>query len=183
MFRMQNILKRVAVAAIALSGTLLGVSNGPAQAATNPSWYIRLKVDDYTNNWKFDGTLLGQQVGARTDWDSQDLPAMAPFSSPYLYLTFPRPTWGAKSGDYTSDFRPAIVRLKGDWPFELRASQIGTVVYLRRDGDPTILSRSLFIDSATGLMIRGDDPRWTAKGIPLKVTKTSQKYIWRYLGP
>lgn len=180
---------------LALGGLLalgcLGLPNGsapraapaPAPAPSNASWFVRLKVDDYASRWKFDGTLLGQQPGAAVDWDPQDLPAMPPFSPPYLFLTFPRPTWGQKAGDYTSDFRPAAVLTRGDWPFELRASKIGSTVHLRRDGDAAILRRSLLIDVDSGAQIKGDDPRWSGNGLSVNVDKNVKKYIWRYLGP
>lgn len=183
MLRTQHLLNRIAVGLVALSATFVAIGTTPSQAASDPSWYIRLKVDNYANKWSYDGALFGQQPGAKTTWDAQDLPAMAPFSSPYLYLTFPRPTWGAKAGDYATEFRPSVARTAGDWPFELRASNVGTTVYLRRDGDTAILKRSLLIESATGKAVSGIDPRWSGQGIPIKITATAQKYIWRYLGP
>jgi len=165
--------------------SLLASNASPASrsAALTSSWFVRLEVDDYEKGWKHHTTLLGQQAGASYVWDPQDLPAMPPFGSPYLYLTLPRPNWGAKAGDYATDFRPAGALTAGEWPFELRASEVGSTVYLRREGDAAILRRSLLVNTATGATIRGDDPRWSGNGVPVRVAKTTQKFVWRYLGP
>ena len=155
-----------------------GVKVKPADPAI---WALRLKADDYANGWKFNNAMVGQQTGALAGYDAQDLKTMAPFASPYLYITFPRPSWGANAGDYASDFRPSGVLTAGDWPFELRASKLGTTVYLRREGDAAILKRSQLINVASGTVIRGDDARWQGNGVPVTITSTAQKFIWRYL--
>lgn len=182
---MQKFLPRCALLSLAALVTV-GLQNAAQSAPTAPapgSWFVRLKVDDYAKGWKFNATVLGQQPRAAIAWDPQDLPTMAPFSSPYLYLTFPRPNWGAKAGDYTSDFRPAGRLISGDWPFELRASQIGSTVYLRYEGDPEIIKRSQLIDAATGKAISPASQIWTSQGLAIKVNATVTKFIWRYLGP
>ena len=167
----------IATAADAVTATPVATGSDPA------AWHVRLMASDPANGWTFEGIFLGQQPLAATTWDPQDMRGMAPFSSPYMLLTFPRANWGTRAGDYASDFRPTGALRADDWPFELRASQVGSTVYLRREGDDPILARSQLINAATGEVIAGDDPRWSAEGIPVTTTSTVQKFVWRYLGP
>jgi hypothetical protein len=167
----------IATAADAVTATPVATGSDPA------AWHVRLMASDPANGWTFEGIFLGQQPLAATTWDPQDMRGMAPFSSPYMLLTFPRANWGTRAGDYASDFRPTGALRADDWPFELRASQVGSTVYLRREGDDPILARSQLINVATGEVIAGDDPRWSAEGIPVTTTSTVQKFVWRYLGP
>ena len=160
-----------------------GQGSGGRQAVTGKApanWNIRLLVDDYSTGWKHHSTLLGLASGAQIGFDANDLPAMPPFSTPYLYLAFPHNDWGAKAGDYATDFRPNQ-RGTHEWAFELRANPIGHTVYLRWLGPIDALKNSQLIDVATGKIVAPADPALVSAGIPIKVTSNVMQFKWRYV--
>jgi len=150
--------------------------------ATASDWQVRLKLDNHTTGWRDHGNQLGQWRRAKSGADALDVPELAPFAKPYLTLVFPHSNWGAKAGDYTTDFRPFSTRTT-DWSFEVRADPAGAVVFLSWDGDPAILARSRLIDRQTGQVIQPAATRWAKKGYPITLKNPVQRYVWRYLGP
>jgi len=151
-----------------------------ASLAAVPDWYVRLTVDNPATGWKDHNTVLGQRQGARAGFDPTDLIEMAPFASPYLTLVLPHPEWGAKAGDYASDFRPADGQ-PATWTLELRADPVGSQVVLHWAGDPAILQRSELIDSQTRRTIVPTDPNYR-DGYPVTLTGKTRRFVWRYLG-
>ncbi len=154
----------------------------PAAADTLPNggWYVRLSVENPQAGFKDSNNLLGQLLDAKDGYDSNDLAELKPFAAPYLTLVFPHPEWGAQAGDYASDYRPA----QGgptSWNFEIRADQPGAQVWLRWQGDPKILARSLLLDADNKLLISPTNPRY-ANGLAVSMTGKTRRFTWRYLG-
>jgi hypothetical protein len=156
------------------------------------AWYVRLKVDQPATRFKDYNTFLGQLLGAKNDYDPQDLVELPPFSSPYLTLVFPHPEWGGKAGDYGSDFRPATaaraITVAKHWAFppatwrlELRADPGTGLVLLTWEGEPRILKRSRLRDLQTGQVIDPSNPRFAA-GYPLRLTGKVRGLAWEFLG-
>jgi hypothetical protein len=98
------------------SGGDRGVENLPR------GWHVRLTAA--SGDSSDPGNLLGMLEGARPGYDGNDLEEMAPISDDFLTVVFPHPEWGARAGDYTTDFRP-LVAPSGQglvrWAFEVRS--------------------------------------------------------------
>jgi hypothetical protein len=153
----------------------------PAQAADG-EWQIKLKVDNKVTAWKDHSNLLGQKLTAKPRADAHDLSEMPPFATPYLSLVFPHPNWGAKAGDYATDFRPGQGLKPTNWTFELRGSPTGQKLVLSWEGDAAILKRSRLVDLQTGKTIKPATRTYVQKGYTLILKRPVQRYIWRYLG-
>ena len=166
----------------ATAASVPAVSNNVnPQPLPDPSdWYIRLKVDNPVTGWKDHGALLGQLTDAALGFDKHDVVKMAPFTAPYLTLVFPHPDWGVKAADYASDFH-LVTNTVDSWRFEVRASPVGSIVFLSWEGDPALLSRSQLLEVATGKVINPTDPAWTAKGYPVTLNAPAQSYVWTVL--
>jgi len=160
--------------AIALGAVLCA---GVAQAAT-PGWFIRLKLDNDAKGFRHHSSMIGQLPNARAGFDANDLRSFPPFSAPFLFIAFPQPTWGARAGDYTTDFRP-LSDPAPTWTFDVRGNPVGDTVYLRWEGDPAALKASTLTNLATGQTINVSDPRFMTAGVPIKLTSASQRYVWR----
>ena len=100
----------------------------------------------------------------------------APYAAPYLILVFPHLEWVTHAGD----FHRFNLKVQ-TWNFEVRAKPIGSKVFLSWEGSPALLKRSRLIEIATGKIILPSDPRWKAKGYPIKLTNAVQKYTWKVL--
>ncbi len=150
-----------------------------AAAAEGDPWQIRLRVENPKTGAKA-RALLGQRSTAETGYDPADLSAMASFASPYLTLVFPQPGWGARKGDYASDFRPAV-GWPDTWTLELRTDPVGAKAVLRWEGSPAILARSRLIDGQTGRVIDPTNPAYV-NGYPLTLTAKVRRLTWQYLG-
>ena len=99
--------------------------------------------------------MLGLLPDSTRGYDSHDLPELAPFGNSYLTIVFPRHAWGAKSGDYTSEFR----KLRGNrwverWLFNVRSSDPNAQVTLRWEGDPQRILQAELTDRETGEVVR-----------------------------
>lgn len=157
--------------------------NSPqAMAPMSSKWDVSLKLLNQATSWKSGTVKLGQMELAQPGYDIHDVSKLPPFGTPYLSLVFPHPDWGPKAGDYATDYRPAVIRQRQDWSFEVRADPLGGVVFLSWEGDAKILKRSRLIDVQTGKTIQPAAGKWTKKGYPIKLKKAVQRYVWRYLG-
>ena len=154
----------------------------PQMLANANDWYIRLKVDNPVTGWSDHNSLLGELMDANIGFDPHDVQEMAPYAAPYLTLVFPKPEWDVNAGDYASDFHRFNLKVQ-TWNFEVRAKPIGSKVFLSWEGSPALLKRSRLIEIATGKIILPSDPRWKAKGYPIKLTNAVQKYTWKVLTP
>lgn len=106
-------------------------------------WYVRLSVEEPTLGLRDRNNVLGQLEDAAVGYDRYDLPELAPAYQPYLTVVFPHPDWGAKAGDYASDYRPTNRGLPAaSWRFEIR-SDVARTVRLRWEGPAAILSPGL----------------------------------------
>ncbi|MBK1644078.1 hypothetical protein CKO25_05310 [Thiocapsa imhoffii] len=155
-------------------------------------WFVRLKVDEPATGFKDHNNVLGQLLTALDGPDQHDLIELPPYAAPWLTLVFPRPAWGARAGDYASDFR-AAQRLgprgrvlpglpAGDWPFEIRADRPGGQVVLRWEGDAAVLGRSRLIDHRTRQIINPTAKQFATNGYPVTLTTGSHAFTWRFLG-
>jgi hypothetical protein len=82
-------------------------------------WYVRLIAAAPAERLKDSGHVLGQLRSSEQRYDAHDLEALAPSHTPYLTIVFPHWNWGAKAGDYASDYHP--VKPGADtWEFEVR---------------------------------------------------------------
>lgn len=159
--------------------------------AEGREWYVRLLVDEQATGYQDHNSVLGQLLNAQAGYDPQDLLELPPFGTPYLTLVFPHPEWGARAGDYASDFRPAQRldrrgrplrgRPAADWAFEIRSDRPGTQVILRWEGDPAILQRTRLIDRTSGKTINPTAKAY-ANGYPVTLTKGTRAFTWRFLG-
>ena len=152
----------------------------PQMLANANDWYIRLKVDNPVTGWSDHNSLLGELMDANIGFDPHDVQEMSPYAAPYLTLVFPKPEWDVNAGDYASDFHRFNLKVQ-TWNFEVRAKPIGSKVFLSWEGSPALLKRSRLIEIATGKIILPSDPRWKAKGYPIKLTNAVQKYTWKVL--
>lgn len=154
-------------------------------------WSLRLGVDEPATGLKDHHNFLGQRLTALAGHDSADLIELPPYASPYLTLAFPHPEWGARAGDYATDFRPAQAPNRGgkvrgglpaaDWNFTIRADRPGADVVLRWKGPPEILARSRLIDRATGRTLNPNAASY-ADGYAVTLTNGSRNFTWRFLG-
>lgn len=159
--------------------------------AEGREWYVSLRVDEPATGYQDHNSVLGQLLNAQAGYDPQDLLELPPFGTPYLTLVFPHPEWGARAGDYASDFRPAQRldrrgrplpgRPAADWAFEIRSDRPGTQVILRWEGDPTLLQRTRLIDRTSGRTINPTAKAY-ANGYPVTLTKGTRAFTWRFLG-
>lgn len=162
------------------SGSLLsGLIATPAHAAASGNWKVKLSAKSPDRGTQATA-VLGQFAGSLELRDRGDLVAMPPFAAPNLSVVFPRTDWGAASGDYAGDFRPAK-GIPRQWPFEVRADKAGGTVVLTWQGSRDVLSRSRLIDAGTGQTI---DPRSAqyANGYSFTMTSTVRRMTWSYLG-
>ena len=82
-------------------------------------WYIRLIVEDVTNDLKSTSTQLGQ-IETNNAIQDYTLKAIAPFSAPYLDVVFVDPN-GVDAGSYKSSFH--ISSTDADmWTFTIKSS-------------------------------------------------------------
>ncbi len=129
---------------------------GPAApgAETLPEgWYIRLVAESGT--LRDAANVLGVLPGSSRHYDPRDLEELAPFGNTYLTIVFPKPDWGPRAGDYSSDFR----RLRaGRWlerfQFEVRSSDPSADVTVRWEGLATHIRNSDLRDDLTGEKFR-----------------------------
>lgn len=177
---MQQRARRIVLASLLATGALAGAAD--AQTAAS-GWNVLLKVDNPATGWKQRSTRLGLAPDATAGFDRYDLPAMTPFSSPYLYLAFPHPEWGAKAGNYATDFRPlksAFDSSATSWKFDLHSSPASGTVYVSWEGDPAVLQRSTITDTQTGIVYKASDPALGGRGIQVAVTAETRSFVWTY---
>jgi hypothetical protein len=155
-------------------------------------WYVLLSVAEPATGYRDDNSVLGQLLTAHDAYDPSDLIELRPFSTPFLTLVFPRPTWGERAGDYSSDFRraqrlnargrPVAGLPPGAWPFEIRVDRPGTKVVLRWAGEAGILRQSRLIDHTTGKTINPTARAYATTGYPVTLTTGTRAFTWRFLG-
>lgn len=171
---------------VAVAGLLaLGAASSAAQAqAPSPAttgWNVLLKVFNPATGAQQRSARFGQMPGAAIGYDALDLPSKTPFSTPYLYISFPHTDWGAKAGYYATDFR-AIQATRGmttSYRFYVYANPSGDTVRLSWEGDPQILQRSLLREESTGRIYQASDPA-LAGGINVTTSGERQLFVWVY---
>lgn len=181
---------RPSVAALGLGIVLAFVAAADAQSPARPAvsaaqhdWNVLLKVRNEANGWFQASTRLGQMTAiAAPGFNPNDLPSLAPFSTPYLYISFPHPEWGAQAGDYATDFRPFSATEAQSWTFQINANPTGGVVTLSWEADPAILARSTLTDVANNATINLGDAAY-AGGVPVNISAATQAYVWTYTPP
>lgn len=159
--------------------------------AEGREWRVRLKLDQPATGFTDHYNQLGQRLDAKSDYDPADLIEMPPFAAPWLTLVFPHPEWGARAGDYATDFRsaqrlnprgkPVAGLPAATWNFEIRADQPGGEVVLTWEGPAAILARSRLRDRDTGKII-APSGRGAAQGYRLKLTTKVRRLTWQFLG-
>ena len=158
----------------------LGIFVTSAHAQEPPKgWRVKLRAENAARGTMAQA-VLGQFPGSLAGYDGADLTALAPFAAPHLSVVFPRRDWSAKAGDYATDFRPFDGQ-PGTWQIEVRADAPGQQVVLRWEGDPSILNRSVLIDTAAGRTILPADPL-NANGYAMTLTTQTRRLTWQYLG-
>lgn len=176
----KGVVQRVAELFHAATQVIGDILFPPAAAQTAPtSWKVTLRVEDPAKGFKA-SAVLGKFPGSQAQFDPNDLSAMAPFARPWLTLVFPRTNWGARSGDYSGDFRP-VDAAAAQWPLEVRADRAGGQLVLKWEGDPAILRRSRLKDNLTGRVIDLTAPAF-ANGYPLTLNTATRQLTWEYLG-
>jgi hypothetical protein len=97
---------------------LAGRQSGSGQLLPG-EWYVRLVAAAPAEGLKDGSHVLGQLRSSQQGYDAHDLQTMVPSHTPYLAIVFPHRNWGAKAGDYASDYHP--VQAGADrWDFEVR---------------------------------------------------------------
>lgn len=186
--------RRIVLAGLLATGALAGAAHaqstggGSFAGGVRPQpvaagWNVLLKVENPATGWKQRSVRLGLMPDAAVGYDRHDLPAMAPFSAPYLYIAFPHPEWGAKAGTYATDFRQPQSTFGANatsWKFDLHASPASGTVYLGWEGDPAVLQRSTVTDTVTGRVYKAADPALGTRGIAVAVTAETRSFIWTF---
>jgi hypothetical protein len=153
-------------------GFVLCLTTVVSNAAPN-GWFIRLTAEAPAEKLSDPGNVLGLLNDSANTYDSHDLIEIPPFGTPYLTLVFPHPNWGAKAGDYTTDFQKQD-RRPHTWTFELRSDKTARNVTLRWEGDAAKLKKSILKDVKTGKIysIR------TLQHLTFTVGATKRLFVW-----
>ena len=133
---------------------------------TAANWFVRLIAE--SGSLKDSHNVLGQLSDSVVEYDSHDLPELSPFSAPYLSIVFPRPDWGERSGDYTSDFHSQQTKIKDEWYFEVLSSDPEATVTLTWEGEESLLEKALLVDAEPGkrfLIKRGESYTFAMEGV------------------
>jgi len=158
------------------------------------AWSVRLRVEEISLEPNGAELVFGQLADAQVGYDSYDLLDLPPEqgppdlaaddSAPSLSVVFPHQDWGARAGDYASDYRPTHRGLPAaSWRFEIRTNEPGRLVQLRLEGPPAILSRSTLLDEDTGARYPASDPHFLQKeGVPITLHRAVSHFTWRYTG-
>lgn len=158
------------------------------------AWSVRLRVEEISLEPNGAELVFGQLADAQVGYDSYDLLDLPPEqdppdlaaddSAPSLSVVFPHPDWGARAGDYASDYRPTNRGLPAaSWRFEIRTNEPGRLVQLRLEGPPAILSRSTLFDEDTGTRYPASDPHFLQEeGVPITLHRAVSHFTWRYTG-
>lgn len=110
-------------------------------------WYLRLIAE--AGALRDEGNVLGRLPDSAAGYDRHDLPELAPFGSRFLSIVFPHPEWGARAGDYTSDFRSLNGRGAPRWDFDVLSGDVDEVTLRWQDPEERGL-RLRLLDHATG---------------------------------
>ncbi len=118
--------------------------HGPEQG-----WWVRLTAS--ADGMVDPGNVLGQLPDSATGYDAHDLIELPPIGERYLTVVFPHGDWGARSGDYSTDFH-ALGRgsHRDSWPLEVWASAGVEQVTLTWEGPEELLERSFLVDEVSG---------------------------------
>jgi len=97
-----------------------------AEEENAKEWYVRLVVEDTTNNLRTSDTQLGQLE--TLDVNKHALQAISPFTSTYLDVAFVNPA-GVDAGEYKSEFH---ISTKGtdEWEFTVKSSDSSAMLIL-----------------------------------------------------
>ncbi len=153
-------LDRRSTPVVPFSEVLVGLPEGGGTAivadveleTVPPGWFIRLTAK--SGSLKDSGSVFGQLSDSVERYDSHDLIKLPPFGNESLEVVFPKNHWGARSGDYASDFRSLNRSEKRyKWFFDVR-SAVGIEVTLTWDGPPDRISRGRLFDMTTGKRVR-----------------------------
>lgn len=171
-----------AVAALA-SAAWAQTPGRPVGSAVQFDWSVLLKARNDSTGLSHASTRLGEMAAvSAAGYNANDLPAPAPSSTPYLYISFPHPEWGANAGAYATDFRPVSATQAQSWTFQLNANPPGGVATLSWEGDARILAGSTLTDVANKKTINVSDPAHAA-GVTVNVRSAAQTYVWTYTPP
>lgn len=99
--------------------------------AVSKEWYIRLVIEDLSNNLKTASTQLGQVDSSRAIEDF-NLKALKPFGSSYVDVVFKNPL-GMKAGEYKSDFH-LVDNTVDSWSFTVKSHDINAMMVLGYKG-------------------------------------------------
>lgn len=90
-------------------------------------WYIRIVVEDTTNNLKSTSAQIGQ-IDADNTLQDYALKAISPFSAPYLDVLFVNPV-GLDTGSYKSEFHLSSTN-EDTWEFTVKSSDTSATMIL-----------------------------------------------------
>ncbi len=116
-------------------------------------WYVRLIAE--SDSMIDPGNVFGQLPDSVDSYDPHDLIELDPIGERYLTVVFPHDEWGARSGDYSTDFRALLHDAnRHSWSFEVWASPDVQRVTLRWEGPSEVLRASVVVDELTGRRIQ-----------------------------
>ncbi|MGJ0507317.1 MAG: hypothetical protein ACR652_09305 [Methylocystis sp.] len=67
-------------------------------------------------------------------------------TSNFLYVTIPHPDWGAKAGDYVSDYRTPSATGVSAWSFVIHSDLVGATVRIRMQTDKQTFANCVLND-------------------------------------
>ena len=112
-------------------------------------WYTQLVADAPAAGLKTGKAALGQLNSSLPGFDSHDLPALAPTFTPNLTIAFSHSDWGAKTGDYGTDFH--TVHAGSDtWTFQVRSDVPGRRVILSWTNTGAAPQNMSLLDATSG---------------------------------
>jgi hypothetical protein len=167
---MKNIVVKTSMAAL----LCLALSLTATLAIAAPTgWFIRVIAENTAEKLSDPSNVLGLMSDSINTYDSHDLIEMAPFGTPYLTLVFPHPEWGAKAGDYTTEFQ-AQNKLTHIWNFEVRSDKTTRNVTLRWEGDKAKLLKSTLRDVKTSKTYNIG----ATKNLTFTMGATKRLFVW-----
>ncbi len=104
-------------------------------------WYMMLSVEAPEAGLADRGGVTGQVAGSSPGYDMRDIPELPPYSRPFLTLGFPHQDWGARAGDYDTDFHGTGTDRADVWDFTIRSDAPDRTLTLR--WGPVFMIRSL----------------------------------------
>lgn len=156
------------------------------------AWNVQLFAEEASLGLRNDDALFGQLDDAQVGYDDYDLrvppadqgpPDLPTDPAAVLNVVFPHSDWGARAGDYVTDYRPTNRGAPAaSWRFEIRTDIPGRVVQLRWEGPAAVLKRSVLLDEDLGRRYAASDAQYAEEGIPVVMHKSVRHFTWRYSG-